>query len=774
MSKIYLNNPSFVGTGGGGSGFVNPAVENLDMNTFDILDAGTVTAENFVSTIATGTSPFTVSSTTVVTNLNADLLDGQSGSYYLDSANFTGTDWDDLTDGGNTTLHTHDRLTSSGSTLILSDATDQTLTGNLGDLKITAADHIELLPTEANGASAMGLLLNAIPALTTEGSELFTIQNNSVDHSKFRYGDSFRGLNDNNLFEMSKVDGTVLYQVAVQFDGLTNAVNQFVNAGRYIHWQSDDFSEGADSHTVFMEGNFDATSATAHLTTEALDGASNFAGFADVLVSAGDTTGGSVILQALDDATADCYFILESESSTALSLTDVKAKINVSGGTVAAFGEAGDLAILRNLVIDKGNEVTISATNPAAARVYTIPDAGGADSFAFLAATQTFTNKTISGASNTLTNLNSSSFTGTDWTDLTDTGTTTLHTHSHANLGDLTTGDPHTQYALLAGRSGGQILYGGTASSDDLILKSTSNATKGKILIQEANSLWLFPYGTGAGNTTGLRFYELTANGTNYCAFRAPDAVTATVTYTLPPDDGDPDDVLTTDGSGVLTWAPGGGGSTPPFVDTTSIVEGSADPTKELRIEVDGLTTATTRVWTAQDADITVAGTAATAGGTGQTSWTQGDLLYASAANTLSKLAKGTANQVLRMNAAATVQEWKTLEQSRSITFDQPTSAIDLGMFFTSVAITVTKMACVLVGSSTPSVTWTIRHDPDRSATGNEVVTGGTTTTSVTTGSIVTSFNDATIPADSFVWLETTAKSGTVLSMQTTIIYTTD
>ncbi len=52
----------------------------------------------------------------------------------------------------------------------------------------------------------------------------------------------------------------------------------------------------------------------------------------------------------------------------------------------------------------------------------------------------------------------------------------------------------------------------------------------------------------------------------------------------------------------------GGGGSSLPVVDTTSIVEGSADDTKELRIEVDGLTTATTRVWTAQDSDLTVAG----------------------------------------------------------------------------------------------------------------------------------------------------------------------
>jgi hypothetical protein len=39
--------------------------------------------------------------------------------------------------------------------------------------------------------------------------------------------------------------------------------------------------------------------------------------------------------------------------------------------------------------------------------------------------------------------------------------------------------DDHTQYALLAGRAGGQTLQGGTDSGDDFVLESTSHATKG-------------------------------------------------------------------------------------------------------------------------------------------------------------------------------------------------------------------------------------------------------------------------------------------------------
>lgn len=54
------------------------------------------------------------------------------------------------------------------------------------------------------------------------------------------------------------------------------------------------------------------------------------------------------------------------------------------------------------------------------------------------------------------------------------------------------------------------------------------------------------------------------------------------------------------DGSSIITGAP--------FVDSTAIIKGSADATKLWRVEVDGFTTATTRVATPPDKDITLAG----------------------------------------------------------------------------------------------------------------------------------------------------------------------
>lgn len=53
----------------------------------------------------------------------------------------------------------------------------------------------------------------------------------------------------------------------------------------------------------------------------------------------------------------------------------------------------------------------------------------------------------------------------------------------HGSIGGLTD-DDHSQYPLSAGRSGGQTIIGGTDSEDDLTLNSTSNATKGDVLIQ--------------------------------------------------------------------------------------------------------------------------------------------------------------------------------------------------------------------------------------------------------------------------------------------------
>lgn len=74
------------------------------------------------------------------------------------------------------------------------------------------------------------------------------------------------------------------------------------------------------------------------------------------------------------------------------------------------------------------------------------------------------------------------------------------------------TDDDHTQYALLAGRSGGQTLYGSTVASENLILGSTSNVTKGYIDLLDTTRLTTSA--TTTFNTAGVQFV-LRATGQN-------------------------------------------------------------------------------------------------------------------------------------------------------------------------------------------------------------------------------------------------------------------
>lgn len=73
--------------------------------------------------------------------------------------------------------------------------------------------------------------------------------------------------------------------------------------------------------------------------------------------------------------------------------------------------------------------------------------------------------------------------------------------------------------------------------------------------------------GTGAYNFTGttdtaaeVRLFEDADNGSNYVSFKAPATIASNVAWTLPNADGTTGQVLSTDGSGTLSWASAGGG----------------------------------------------------------------------------------------------------------------------------------------------------------------------------------------------------------------------
>lgn len=70
-----------------------------------------------------------------------------------------------------------------------------------------------------------------------------------------------------------------------------------------------------------------------------------------------------------------------------------------------------------------------------------------------------------------------------------------------------------------------------------------------------AAAIKINPYGIGSGNTGGLRFQELSANGNNYVGFKSPDNIPNNKIWVLPNADGSSGQYLKTDGAGNLSWA---------------------------------------------------------------------------------------------------------------------------------------------------------------------------------------------------------------------------
>lgn len=98
----------------------------------------------------------------------------------------------------------------------------------------------------------------------------------------------------------------------------------------------------------------------------------------------------------------------------------------------------------------------------------------------------------------------------------------------------------------------------GSSGLGALNINSTTIGTSGN------TNLNLAPNGTGVVSVTtnlqianqgDIRLLETTAGGSNYVGFQAPATIGTDVLWTLPNTDGTSDQVLTTNGSGTLSWS---------------------------------------------------------------------------------------------------------------------------------------------------------------------------------------------------------------------------
>ena len=100
------------------------------------------------------------------------------------------------------------------------------------------------------------------------------------------------------------------------------------------------------------------------------------------------------------------------------------------------------------------------------------------------------------------------------------------------------------------------------------------------------------------------------------------------------------------------------------------------------------------------------------------------------------------------------------LDLPKSFTIPNPLVNDEFTIFYAETATTLTRVVAVVKGSNSPSVTFTMRYAADRTAAGTLAVVS-TVVTSTTTGQVVP-LQQMPIPANTFVWVELTAVSGTV------------
>jgi hypothetical protein len=112
--------------------------------------------------------------------------------------------------------------------------------------------------------------------------------------------------------------------------------------------------------------------------------------------------------------------------------------------------------------------------------------------------------------------------------------------------------------------------------------------------------------------------------------------------------------------------------------------------------------------------------------------------------------------------------------REKYLTIDTLADSMNYGLTYTTEAITIAGIKGVHTGSglSSPSIVATLKHGTDR--------TSGTTIEAVTVTSSTTgtaddgSLSDATVPAGSWIWLETSGKSGTTANFEIVIRYSHD
>ena len=325
-------------------------------------------------------------------------------------------------------------------------------------------------------------------------------------------------------------------------------------------------------------------------------------------------------------------------SATTGAITLGGILIGANGGTgVANTGKT--ITLGGSLTLSGAHDLTLTQTG---ATNVTLPTTG---TLATLAGAETLTNKTINGSNNTLQSIANSSLTNSSVTyngvtvALGGSGTITAVTTAAATFNN--SGSGAASGTTFDGSTARTISYNTLGASP--LAGSTSFTTAGTITQGTWNA-------TAIANNY-LANSSITINGSSV-SLGGSVTVTATASNAL------------TIGTGLSGSSYNGSTPVTIAISNTGVsaaTYGSASSVPAIVVNAQGQITSATDTSIAIAASQVTSGTLAVArGGTNLASYTAGDLLYASATTTLSKLALGTQGYVLR--AGATAPEWAAVD----------------------------------------------------------------------------------------------------------------